>query len=152
VGTSMRLSGKLDVGGKIEVKDVLSAKIIDVGGSLKAHEVTAKDEVSVGGLINTVVGVNASFVEIGRRGKVTGPIRANEVLVGERACVEDVYADEITMEMNAEARNLYGKRIRVESGCRIGGEVRFIESLESEKGVFYSKPPVKVEKLPKQVF
>ena len=113
--------------------------------------VTARDKVSVGGSINTVVGVNASFIEIGRRGKVTGPVRANEVLIGERARVEDVYSDEITMAEEAQARNLYGQRIRVESGCRIEGEVRFTQSLESEKGVFYAKPPVRVDKLPQQL-
>jgi len=104
----------------------------------------------VGGSIDTVVGVNASYVEIGRRGKVSGPIHANEVLIGERAHVEDVYADKITMEGKGQARNLYGQRIRIEAGCNIRGEVHFTQSLESEKGVSYTKPPVKVDKLPQQ--
>ncbi len=133
------------------MKDALTAKAIDVGGSLKAREVTAKDEVSVGGSIDTVVGVKASYVEIGRRGKVSGPIHANEVLIGERANVEDVYADKITMERKAQTRNLYGQRIRIETGCNILGEVHFTQILESEKGVSYTKPPVKVDKLPQQL-
>ena len=93
-------------------------------------------------------GINASYVEIGRRGRVTGPIHANEVLVGERARVENVYAGRITVEEKAQARNLYGESIYIESGCYVDGEVHYTDSLRTEENVVFKEPPVKVEKLP----
>ena len=148
VGAHLQLSGKLDVGGTIDVKGDLTAQTVDVGGSVKAHSATAMDEVLVGGSITTVVGVKAPYVRIGRRGEVTGPIRANEVLISEGARVEDVCARTITMEERARARNLYGERIFIESECHIYGEVQYTESLRIERGVSFATPPVKVEKLP----
>jgi cytoskeletal protein CcmA (bactofilin family) len=148
IGTSLRLLGSLEVGGKVEVKEELSAKEIDVGGSLEAKKVTVEDKVSVGGSIITTDGVHARYVEIGRRGKVDGPIYADEVLIRERATVVDIHAKLIEMERKAQARNLYGERIRLESGCQISGEILYRESLESEDGVKFAKPPEKVEKLP----
>jgi hypothetical protein len=52
------------------------------------------------------------------------------------------------MERDAEARNLYGETIRLESDCRVHGEVKYTESLETERGVTIAKPPQKVSKLP----
>ncbi|MFB0522467.1 MAG: hypothetical protein ACETV1_01735 [Candidatus Bathyarchaeia archaeon] len=147
-GESLRISGKLDVGGKAEVEGELAAESIDVGGKVEAHEITAKNEVSVGGSIITDAGVKASYVGIGRCGRVVGSIRADEVLIGRRASVEDVYGGRVTMEGNARARNLYGERIYIESGCRVEGKVQYTRSLETEKGVFFAERPVKVEKLP----
>jgi cytoskeletal protein CcmA (bactofilin family) len=148
VEESLRLSGKLDVGGIAEVEGDLAAESIDVGGRVRAREITAEDRVSVGGSIITDAGVKASYVVIGRRGKVIGPIRADEVLISRRANVEEVYSGKINMEENARARNLYGERIYIESGCHIEGEAQYTANLETEKDVSFAKSPVKVEKLP----
>jgi len=131
------------------VEGELVAESIDVGGKVEAHEITAKNEVSVGGSIITDAGVKASYVGIGRHGRVVGPIRADEILIGRRASVEDVYGGKIVMEGNARARNLYGERIYIESGCRVDGEVQYIANLEAENGVSFAKKPVKVASLPK---
>jgi len=147
IGASLRLSGRLDIGGKIEVEGDLFASEIDVGGSVKAKKITA-GKVWAGGSIITEDGVQAHYVEIGRRGKVEGPVYADEVLVRERATVSDVNAKSIEMEKQAQARNLYGEKIHIESGCQIFGEVKYTRSLETEKGVKIAKPPEKVEKLP----
>ncbi|MCS7366819.1 MAG: hypothetical protein NDF52_02955, partial [archaeon YNP-WB-062] len=66
--------------------------------------------------------------------------------------VEDIYAEDLTLEENVKARNIYARRIYMESGCRILGEVQYIESLEGEEGVVFAKTPVKVEKLPQPPF
>jgi cytoskeletal protein CcmA (bactofilin family) len=104
--------------------------------------------VDIGGSIETSEGVAASFVRIGRRGEAKGSIRAKEVIVGERARVEDVYADKIILEEKAQARNLYGQTIHLEYKCEIVGEVLYTEHLETEEDVHFAKPPMKVEKLP----
>jgi cytoskeletal protein CcmA (bactofilin family) len=102
----------------------------------------------VGGSIETIEGVNAVYVRIGRRGRVKGPIRAEEAVISRRAAVEDIYAKTITIERDAKARNLHGERIRLESGCHVYGEVQYTESLETERSVSFAKTPEKVSKLP----
>ena len=149
VGGELLLSGKLDVGGVAEVGGELTAQQIEVGGKLYARKANARSKLCVGGSIETVEGVEASFVRIGRRGRVEGPIRADEALVGKRARVEDIYANEITLERKARARNLYGERIRLESGCQITGEVKYTESLEAAPGVSFAKTPQKTDELPR---
>jgi cytoskeletal protein CcmA (bactofilin family) len=148
VGGNLKLSEKLDVGGVADIDEELVAQDIDVGGRLRARKATADKRASVGGSIETIEGVSASYVRIGRRGRVKGPIRADEAVISERAQVEDVYAKTITLERDAEARNLYGERIRLESGCQVYGEVQYTESLESERGVSFAKTPQKADKLP----
>ncbi|MDH5447755.1 MAG: hypothetical protein OEY24_01215 [Candidatus Bathyarchaeota archaeon] len=147
VGGDMKLSEKLDVGGVADIDKELIAQDIDVGGRLCARKATASKRASVGGSIETVEGVSASYVRIGRRGKVRGPMKADEAVVSRRAQVEDVYAKIITLERDAKARNLYGERIRLESGCNVYGEVQYTESLETERGVTFAKTPQKVDKL-----
>jgi hypothetical protein len=79
---------------------------------------------------------------------VDGPIYADEVLIRERATVVDIHAKLIEMERKAQARNLWGGSIHLESDCQVFGEVKYTQSLETEKGVKLVKPPEKVEKLP----
>jgi cytoskeletal protein CcmA (bactofilin family) len=145
---SLTLAGDLDVGGTVEVDHALSAQEINVGGTLAARKATAQTRVSVGGSIATTDGVQGSHVEIGRRGEVNGPIRADEAVINERARVDDVYAQTITLERGASARNLYGAQITVASGCRISGEVQYTDRLEAEPGVTFAKPPEQVDSLP----
>jgi cytoskeletal protein CcmA (bactofilin family) len=144
----LKLSGTMDVGGKVEVDYELAARRVDVGGRLQARKVVVEERVSVGGSIVTVDGVQAPKVRIGRRGEVRGSIRASEVVIGEKARVEDVYAKTITLERGTTARNLYGERISLESHCHILGEIQYTENLETERGVTFSRTPQKVDKLP----
>jgi predicted acyltransferase (DUF342 family) len=148
VGGSLQLSGKIDVGGRVEVGGDLSAEDVDVGGSAKAQSITVKRELDVGGSITTTTGTSATEIEIGRHSEVIGPIRAEKVVIGNRARVEDVYAKIITMEERARARNLYGENISIESRCEITGEVQYTGRLDTEERVHFVKNPMKVEKLP----
>ncbi len=70
-----------------------------------------------------------------------GPIRARKVRVRERAQVDDVWAEEITLEEGARAKSLYGLRIYLERGCTVSGEVRYVEELTAEEGVKLAKEP-----------
>jgi cytoskeletal protein CcmA (bactofilin family) len=136
------------VGGKVEAGADLGAYDVEVGGSVRAKSVTATTKIEVGGSITSDVGVNAATIEIGRRGEVVGPIRADEVIIGDRARVEDVHARSILMEERASARNLYGETIRIEEHCQISGEVQYTRDLRAEENVEFAKPPQKVDKLP----
>ena len=126
----------------------LAAQTIDIGGKLGAQKATAEEKVSVGGLIETVDGVYATHVEIGKRGEVKGLVKAKEALISRGAKVEDVHASIITLERGAKARNLYGERIRLEPNCHVYGEVQYTESFETERGSSLAKAPLKVDKLP----
>jgi len=52
------------------------------------------------------------------------------------------------MEERAEAKNVYVKRVRLENGCRIMGELQYVEELRAEKDVYFAVEPKKVDKLP----
>ncbi|NIO36879.1 hypothetical protein GTO27_04150, partial [Candidatus Bathyarchaeota archaeon] len=108
----------------------------------------AKDSVRVGGRIETVKGVKAARVEIGRRGRIRGPVVANEVLLRERAEADDIYADSLTMEERSRARNVYAKRVFLERGCRITGELQYTEEMKKEEGIQFAEEPRKTDKLP----
>jgi predicted acyltransferase (DUF342 family) len=63
----------------------------------------------------------AGSLEVGRRSEVKGSIRANEVIIGDRAWAEDIHAKNIFVGRTAQARNLYGERITIELGCQVSG-------------------------------
>jgi cytoskeletal protein CcmA (bactofilin family) len=104
--------------------------------------------VEVGGSIITVEGVIARFVEIGRRGKVRGPIRAAQVIIGRDARAEDIYGAKILIRNGAHAENIYGENVTIESDCYIDGEVKYTDALKTGKDVYFKNPPEKVERLP----
>ncbi|RLI08950.1 hypothetical protein DRO32_01575 [Candidatus Bathyarchaeota archaeon] len=123
----------------------MRASSVEVGGSLRADEVEATGKVRVGGRLSTIQGVRADYVEIGRRGRIEGPVRARRVRVRELARAEDIWADEITLEEEARARNLYGRRIYIECDCVVTGEVKYVDELVVEEGARLLSPPEKVE-------
>ena len=147
VGSSLQLSRKLEVGGQVEIGEFLTAMEIDVGNSLKARKVSASKSAKVGGSITTILGVAAGSLEVGRRSEVKGSIRANEVIIGDGASVEDIHAKNIFVGRTSRARNLYGERITIESGCQVSGDVYYSESLQAEKNVFFARTPHKVSQL-----
>ncbi len=142
---ALTLSGALEVGGKADIEGELSAQKVEVGGSLRAPKVTVHSTVTVGGFIDTKEGVHASVVRIGTRGKVRGPIKADEVFVGRRAYVEDIEAKRIVLHRNARARNLRGEEIELESGCRISGKIYYTTRLDTDRNIRFTEPPEKVE-------
>jgi len=147
VGDKLKLSGRLEVGGIVEIGGELSAQDVEVGGRLYARKVTANAKVSVGGSVETVDGVHATQVRIGRRGEVKGPIKADKAVISANARVEDVSAKKIVLERDVRAGNLYGERIELESGCHINGAVQYTKNLETGRGIIFAKTPEKVDKL-----
>ncbi|RLG39825.1 MAG: hypothetical protein DRO05_07955, partial [Thermoproteota archaeon] len=135
VDRDLKLRGKLDVGDVCKVKGLLEAESISIGGGVEAELIRAENSIKVGGYIRTSKGTKAKKVRIGKRGEIRGPVVAEEVIVEERARVEDIYADEIVMEERARARSLHGRRIYLERGCRVLGEVEYVEALEKEVDV-----------------
>ncbi len=95
----------------------------------------------VGGAIITVEGVTAHFVKIGRRGKVRGPIKADQVIIGRDAYAEDGYEKKILLRSGAHAENVYGETIIIESYCHISGEVQYTGELRMNEHVSLVKAP-----------
>jgi len=143
---SIKLENEFSVGGTAEIRDSLEASYIKVGGTLKADEVKGKN-VSIGGSVKTLRGIRAERFEIGKRGEVIGPIYARVAIIGRRANVEDVYAEEIRMKRGSSARNLHGKRIYIDDECRIYGEIKYTEELVTGEHVSFAKSPEKVDSL-----
>jgi len=146
VDGDLELSGPLRVGGRVRVEGRLKARSVKVGGVLRADRVEAEEDVRVGRRLSTAEGVWADYVEIGREGRIEGPVRAGRVRIREEARAEDIWADEIVLEEGARARNLYGKRIYIEYDCVITGEVKYVDELVAEEDVRFARTPVKVER------
>jgi cytoskeletal protein CcmA (bactofilin family) len=104
--------------------------------------------VEVGGSINTGEGVTARSVEIANGGKVQGPIRAEEIVIGRHAEVEDLHGKSIILRSGATANNVYGQEIFIESHCRVNGELQYIDELRQSGDIAFAQPPKKVTSLP----
>jgi len=64
--------------------------------------------------------------------------------------VEDVYADTVEMGERVRAGNVYAnKDVRLESRCRISGEVKYSDRIEAESDVEFAKPPMKTDEIAK---
>jgi cytoskeletal protein CcmA (bactofilin family) len=118
---------------------------------VEAEKVEAVEEIRTNTL-RTRAGAMAEYIELGRRGEAEGPLIAKSVLVRDRGRVEDVYAESVTLRRNCRARNIYAARIQIESDCRIGGEVKYTDSLRAEHNVMFGTEPEKTEKLPPPPF
>jgi cytoskeletal protein CcmA (bactofilin family) len=92
--------------------------------------------------------VTARFVEIGNRGQVQGPIRADEIVVGKNAEVENLYGKSIVLRSGATANNIYGGNVVIESHCRIDGEVQYTNELRQCDQVSFAQTPKRVDTLP----
>jgi len=92
-----------------------------------------------------VEGVTARCVEIGRRGKVRGSIKADRVVIGRDAHAEDIYGKQVLLRRGAQAENVYGENITIESNCHICGEVQYTGELRMNEHVTLAKEPQKVD-------
>jgi predicted acyltransferase (DUF342 family) len=105
--------------------------------------------VEVGGRLRTTKGTKAKTIQLGHRSEAIGVLVGGRVKIGDNARVEDVYADTVEMGERVRAGNIYAKALRLESHCRISGEVKYSDKLEAEPDVEFAKPPIKTEDLPK---
>jgi cytoskeletal protein CcmA (bactofilin family) len=138
---------RLEVGGAAKIVGKLKVGIVKVGGVLEADACFA-EKVEVGGKVETKMGLRAKMFEIGRRGRVIGPVVAETVKIGAGANAEDIYADRLELGEASSARNVYVKEACLKQGCRVTGELLYVESLEAEQDVKTYSEPRKVEKLP----
>jgi len=146
-GGNATIAGRLRVGGYAKVGGELNAGNVEVGGSLVA-EICLAEDVIAGGEIRTKRGTKAKRFEIGREGKVWGPIVADEVKIGRGAEVEDVYADRLMMDEDSSAHNAYAKVACLGPGAKVSGQLLYTESIMLGEGVKVASGPKKVEKLP----
>ena len=93
-------------------------------------------------------GAIAHFAEIGRRGKVIGPIKADQIDIGRDAHAENLHGKKVLLRSGAHAKNVYGEEITIESRCRISGDVQYTSNLRVNRDASLAKPPQKVNKLP----
>ena len=137
----------LEVGGKCKIGGILSADKVDIGGWIEAAEIKG-DSVEVGGSLITEKGTKADSITIGDRGRVKGPLIGDTIEIGEKCDVEAIYAKTVTIGERTKAELVQGVDVRIESGCRITGEVRYTESLDADEDVSFEVNPEKVASLP----
>src|SRR6266849_1260640 len=149
VSGDLTLRRDLDIGGKAKVGGNLKLQSLEVGGVIEASFIEAQDKVEVGGRLATTKGTKARTIELGSRSEATGVLIGTQVRIRDRARVDDVYADVATLEEGVRARNLYMRAGRIESHCKISGEVLYQETIEADPEAEFSKPPVKTAELPR---
>ena len=145
VDENASVEDRLEVGGVVKIGGELKAGVVEVGGALEADACFA-DGVKVGGKVETRRGCRSKTFEIGRRGRVIGPVVAEYVKIGHGASVEDVYASRLELGENSSARNVYAGEAYLKQGCRVAGELLYVEKLELEHVAQVNSR--KVEKLP----
>src|SRR5213594_1131364 len=153
------VGGGIDVGGRFESRGNLSFERIDVGGTVEITGNGEGDSVDIGGHLE-VSGdlILKRDLDIGGKARVGGNLKLQSLDVGgliearqieAQDKVEDVYAESATLEEGVRARNLYLHEGRIESRCRIAGEVLYKDNLETDSDVEFAKSPVKTDRLPK---
>jgi predicted acyltransferase (DUF342 family) len=75
-------------------------------------------------------------------------LRAEEVIVGRDAHVENIHGKRVVLESGARAENVYGEIITIESHCHVSGEVQYTNELRLEERALLAKEPRKVDRLP----
>jgi len=147
VSGNLTLSGDLEVGGRCRVGQALVADRIEIGGSLEADLVKA-DEFEVGGSTMTKRGVRASSIIVADRGRVRGPLFGDSIRLGQKADVEAVCGKSIELEEKCRCTLVHGVDVRIQSGCRVLGEVLYSGSIDAEEDVLFAVAPKKVDALP----
>ncbi|MCX8183748.1 MAG: polymer-forming cytoskeletal protein [Crenarchaeota archaeon] len=147
VDENASIEAMLEVGGVAKIGGELKAGVVKVGGDLEA-DVCFADSIEVGGRIETKRGLKAKTFKIGRHGEVVGPIVAENVKIGRGASVEDIYANWLELGENSSARNVYAREAYLKRGCRVAGELLYVDKLEFEENVEMYSESKKVEKLP----
>lgn len=138
---------RLEVGGTAKIDGELKAGIVKVGGTM-ITDVCFADSVEAGGKVEAKRGSRARTFKIGNRGRVIGPVVAEDVKIGPNASAEDVYAGRLELGEDSSARNVYAREVHLKQGCRVTGELLYVERLEMEQNVKTYSEPRKVEKLP----
>ncbi|MGQ9691241.1 MAG: hypothetical protein ACUVQY_08290 [Thermoproteota archaeon] len=138
---------RLEVGGAVKIGGELKAGLVKVGGALEA-DVCFADSVKVGGKVETRRGSRVKTFEIGKKGRVVGPVVAEDVKISAYASAEGIYANRLELGENSSARNVYAREAFLKRGCRVTGELLYVEKLEMEQNVETYSEPRKVEKLP----
>jgi cytoskeletal protein CcmA (bactofilin family) len=102
----------------------------------------------VGGSTVTKRAVKANSIIIADRSRVRGPLRGDDIRIGEKADVEAVYGKAIVLEEKCRCTLVHGVDVRIQPGCRVLGEVLFSGSLEAAEDVTFVVAPKKVDVLP----
>jgi hypothetical protein len=82
---------------------------------------------------------------------VKGTIIGEIITLKERTSAEDVYADRIHIRGRSRVGNLFGRVIRIESGCDVDS-VTYTEELRADGSVRIRGGSQKSEKLPEPPF
>jgi cytoskeletal protein CcmA (bactofilin family) len=141
------LSEDLEIGGKANVAGRLKVRNAEVGGILQALEISAEEGIEVSKL-RTRKGARARVIELPDKGEAKGPLIAQEITIGEKCHVEDLYGGEIELRRNSRARNIQARTIEIESGCSVSGFIKYTDDIEIDEDVKLGQKPERVKNLP----
>ncbi|MDG6907316.1 MAG: hypothetical protein JRN20_16205 [Nitrososphaerota archaeon] len=146
VSQDMSASERLEVGGVVDVGGVLSGADLEVGGNIRASKGIFSRVAKLSGS-QTKDGFKAAKIELRKGSKCTGPLVGSEVRIGKRSQVEDVYGQRIVIEDGSRIGNIYAESAEIGDECAIVSLV-YTKELRQGERVDYRSPPQKVDALP----
>jgi cytoskeletal protein CcmA (bactofilin family) len=126
----------------LEIKDSISA-----GFSCSAKKKLSARKISAGRKIKAKY-IEADVITVAKRGRLIGLVKANRVVLRERARASNLYVQELIMEERSKARNVFAEFISIEDKAVLKGKVEYTREIEAESKARIRAKPKKVEKLP----
>ena len=75
-------------------------------------------------------------------------MQADRVTLQPKVRAGTIYANEIEMQENSKAKNVFADIIIMESGANVSGKLQYTDSFDAEDGVKAAKKAEKVKALP----
>jgi cytoskeletal protein CcmA (bactofilin family) len=164
---SLKVLNGLNILGLLEVGQRIDCQKLVVEGRLSAGSAFVVGEADVSGELKTSRGVKSSTITVRRGARVTGPLVAERVEVGEKpgfgqwpspwsevrqrigqmTNVEDVYGRRVTIGAYSQAKHVFGDEVQIESGS-VAEQVTYTKDLSLPSKFYIHEPPKKVPKLP----
>lgn len=141
-GESMSVGMSLICKGNIEARNKIS-----VGMKCKAAKNITAGRISIGRKLIAKY-TKAKHVEVGKKGRIRGTVEADRVILKPRVRAGTIYANEIEMQENSKAKNVFADIIFMEYKANVSGKLQYTESFDCEEGVKAKKKAKKVKALP----
>ncbi|MGC9164962.1 MAG: hypothetical protein ACP5GU_04475 [Thermoprotei archaeon] len=146
---NLKISGMLNVNGHVEVNGKIISNFINVNNGIKAESVIANEKINASGVIIVKKIMKASVIKLNKLCKIIGLIIGDEVIIGEKCELQDIYGGYVELGRESKARNIYARDIRLEEKCIITGDMFFTNNLVIESNVKILGKYNKVNELPK---
>lgn len=146
-GTSLECED-IEIGGVLETTGAIRTNRLEIGGKLRAERVEARERAELSGRVTTRLGLKAGRLEVGEDSRIQGPLVGEEVTLEDDAEAEDIWGGSVRLERKARAGNIYARDVEIARKVRIDGQVSYTGELRVDPDARLAHPPQKVSVLP----